>query len=301
VIVVSDPPGDASVAINAALAKAALLGGSEVVLSAGRYVIPATSSIKWPASANGVSLVGEGPLASVIQAEGGRSSDLLDLTAGNLAHVRMAGFGISALGVIGSGAMIHMADCYDPVIERVRLDGPFNDGIVIDGGPNQYLATLDKVTMPGDPRSFRCLVLGENSLVQSVYVSRCSFAASRYGIWLTNASGFYPSLTEVLAHVEHGLVTYPMPGQVVEWVQATQLIADSCGGTGLYLGSGGGAVRGVSFCNSWSSSNNNGIEIAPACNDVCADYTTRFLANRNRSVIDYGGTNIRISAWMDKP
>jgi hypothetical protein len=301
-IVLRDPAGeDASFAINAALQQAAVLGGSEVVLSAGRYLVPATSSIRWPANANGVSLIGEGPLASVIQAKGGRYSDLLDLTTGNLAHVRIAGVGISALGVIGSGAMIHAANCYDLLIDRVRLDGPFNDGIVIDGGQNQYLTTITCVTMPGDPRSYRCLVIGESGYPQDTYINLCKFAATQYGIWVQNAGGVYPSSTETLGHVQHGFITYPGGGQNVDWVQATQLLADSCGGTGIYLGSGGGAVRGVSLSNSWSSSNTNGVEIAPECDDVCFDATTRFLANRNRSVIDYGGTNVRISAWMDRP
>jgi hypothetical protein len=299
IIAVNSSP-DASVSINTALAQAASQGGGEVIIPAGRYHVPPASSIRWPASANGVSLVGEGPLASVIQADA-RGSDLLDLTAGNLAHVRIAGLGISALAPCSGGAMIHAANCYDLVVERVRLDGPLRDGIAIDGGTNQYLTTLSFVVMPGDPRSFRCVVIGEAGYPQDTYISLCKFAATQYGIWVQNAGGVYPSSTEVLGHAQHGLVTYPMPGQSVDWFQATQFLADSCGGTGWYLGSGGGTVRGVSLSNSWAASCNNGLEISGQCADVCVDAPTRFLANRNRSVIDYGGTNVRVSAWMDRP
>jgi hypothetical protein len=300
--VVNNASGDASILINAELARSAAQGGGEVMLPAGHYSIPSTSSIIWPANANGVSLIGEGPFASTILTDA-RGSDLLDLTAGNLSHVRIAGLGISVAGPCIGGALIHAADCYDLIVERVRLDGPYNNGIAIDGGPNQYLTTLINVVCPGDPRCYCCVIIGQNVLPQDTYINLCKFAGTQYGIWVQNASGVYLSSTEVLDHVHHGFVTYPMAGQVAEWVQATQFIADTCGETGIYLGSGGGNVRGVSFSNSWSSNNNNGVEIeaAPLGDNICFDAATMILVNRNRSVIDYGATNVRISAYMDKP
>ena len=86
-------------------------------------------------------------------------------------------------------------------------------------------------------------------------------------------------------------------------VQLTGLIADTCGGTGIYLGSGGGTVQGVTIANGWSSSNNIGMEIdpAPLANQITYGLS-RFLNNKTSCVVNYGATNVEpFGNYMDKP
>lgn len=299
--------GSSVAAINAALVAAANAGGGMVQLEAGDYQIGAAEQIAWPASGTGVSLLGQGIYGTRFHLDGGRSGDAVNLTAGNLSHVSLRDMGFYASAQITSGAVIHTANCHNLIMERIMVTGPYNDGIKLDGGAGQYLATLRDVSTEATG-SYRSLCLGTDRvpLLQGVYLFGCKFFGSRYGIWCENVSGLTIIGGEVLQHTADGFVTYPQAGEVCEFFQLTAFSADSCGDTGIYLGSGGGIVQGVTVNNSWSGSNKNvGMQIvgAPQGNGIAITGGTRMEGNINGSIVNYGASNYYLSpsCYLDKP
>lgn len=292
--------GASVAAINAALAAAANSGGGIVQLAAGDYPIAANEQISWPANGTGVSLAGEGMYGSRFRVAAGRSSDVLTITQGNPAHVLLRDVGFVMAGRPAAGAVIHAANNHNLILERALILGAVNDGIKIDGGSGQYLATLRDVSIEATADSYRALVLGDGPLVmQGAYIFGCKFAQSQYGIWCDYVSGLDLVHSELLDHQNHGFVTYPQPGHSCEAFQITGLTADSCGGTGIYLGSGGGYLDKIMLVNCWSGSNNKGLEVAgaPQGGRVTLD-TTMLFGNRAAAYQDYGATSLVVRGAM---
>lgn len=293
------PAGSTVATVNTALTQAANAGGGTVMLAAGDYPVQANEQIVWPANSIGVSLIGEGMYGSRVQVAAGRSTDVMVMTAGNPAHVSVRDVGFVIDGAISGGAVIHAANHHNLILERILLLGPFYDGIKIDGGSGQYLATLDKVSIEGAASSFRSLALGSDNspVTQGIYIYNCKFAQSQYGIWCDFVSGLDLVHTELLNHTQHGFLTYPVgPNRSCEAFQITGLTADSCGGAGIYFGGGGGFVDRISMINCWSGSNNVGLEILGAPNG------NRFLLgfsmltdNKTEAIRDYGATSFQQS------
>jgi hypothetical protein len=134
-------------------------------------------------------------------------------------------------------------------------------------------------------------------VAQGIYMSGCSFAQSEYGIWCDYVSGLNLVSCELLDHAQHGFVCYPQPGRSCESFRLTNLEVDSCGGTGFYLGSGGGNIDLITMSNCWSGSNNIGIEVAGAPNGNRVRWSGGDIVfNRTQAVRDYGATSLIVTS-----
>jgi hypothetical protein len=265
--------GDDLTVVQAAINYAASIGGATIYLGPGPLTTAAGTQLIWPSSANGVSVKGDGPQTTLLSINGNLTSDVFVLTAGNLAHCQIRDMGFACNGTGTGGALIRFGNAYAGHVENVRMANGFWNGVLVEGGSNQYLMTIRDLICPAAASANACIILGSDAvpaLAQGIYIDTCKLAGSAFGVYLRNASGIDVSDTECLDHGQSGVITSPGNTEQVKSLQMTGILCDTCGAAGINLGNSGGNLSFVSLSNCWSASSVYGILIAnnPLANNI---------------------------------
>lgn len=272
--------------------------GATVYLGPGPISFTASDQVIWPSYANGVNLKGDGPQTTVITVAGNLASDVLVLTAGNLAHCQICDLGFNCTGRATSGALINFANNYAAHVENVRMAGGFWNGVLISGGSNQYLCTLRDLICPAAATANACVVVGDDvhGLTQGVYIDTCKFAASAFGVYVRNGAGISISDTECLNHTLSGVITSPAPGEFAKGITMSNFLSDSCGLAAVNVGHSGGTVVAVSIVGGSYNNSQNGIIIGPNpyVNNVSI-IGAQIHVNRQSAVVNFGANAVEIS------
>jgi hypothetical protein len=294
--------GDDLVVIQAAINYAATIGGATVYLGPGPLTTAAGSQLVWPSNANGVSIKGDGPQTTLLNINGNPAVDVFVLTAGNLAHCQVRDIGFNVNGIATLGALIHAANAYAFHAENVRMANGFYNGVFLEGGSNQYLATLRDLVMPAAGSANACIILGgdpPSDDVQGVYIDTCKLAGSAFGVYMRHCGGVSIADTECLNHGQSGFITSPSATCIVKDVTMTNCFADTCGLAAINIGESGGTVVAVSIEGGSANNSNEGIIIGPNpyVNNV-AILGVQVFVNKLSGIHNYGANAVQISACM---
>lgn len=255
----ADPTGaaDSTPAIAAALA-----ASTSVQLPAGTFKV---SSLDIEQS--GTRLLGSGRGATILSPTT-TTGDVIDIgtASTNPSDVTVGNFSLISPTTRTSGADIRVTNGHLITVEDVVITGNSFDGIVFDGGPQQYEYFLRNFEI--GYTSDMAVEIGPSALTQDVFISHGEINAAGNGIGLFWSSGVYADNVGITASHANGVVTYPASGHVVEFSRFNNVLADTTSGTGWNIGSGGGAVYNTEMIDCWGSSstlrgvNINGVNVS---------------------------------------
>jgi len=273
---------DDTAAIQAAITSLVATGGT-VYFPIGEYKV--TSTITW--ANNNIFLEGAGLGATTISTF---------IASGNVfAITNASGGGISNLNIIAdttqtSGAGVHLTNCYNVKVSDVVIGYGLNVGVQIDGGAGQFVNTIENFIISD---CFNGIALGvtgtqpQDTFLTNGIIGSCTNA----GILVKQSSGLYASSIDIISCAT-GFSTFPDTAKSVVNSFFTDVLCDTCTGSGFAFISNGGTVEQVNMVNCWGSSNTiNGMILSQECN---AFSVTNFRAinNQQRGIYIQGGTNL---------
>jgi len=273
---------DDTAAIQAAITSLSATGGN-VYFPKGTYKV--SSTISW--TGDNIFLEGAGLGATTIST--------FIATTDVFAINNVSGGGISNLNIIANttqtdGAGVHLTNCYNVKITDAVIGYGLNAGVEIDGGVSQFTNTIQNFII--SDCLYGIAIGGTGASPQDVFIAdgiigNCTNA----GILVRQISGLYVNSIDILS-CGSGLVTFPAAAKSTTNMFFTDVLCDTCTGSGWAFLSDGGSIEQVNMVNCWGASNTiNGMIIASEAN---AFVVTNFRAinNRQRGIYIQGGTNL---------
>lgn len=285
---VGDDSTDDTSSIQSAVSAAEVNGGT-VYFPRGTYLVTGTIVI----NGNSVALLGDGELASTIDVNFASGDGLLfGPSTGSTGRnsINKMGFTSNKLQRI-TGPLIHIQNCNTFNISEVFIGIRSYDGLFIDGA-DCFDVFISRTTIIDC--SSAGLRLGSNTQPANIFVSDCEFGSNAYGVYLTNVSGLYMQNTSILQNTSANFVTYPSPGQSVQFLFLQSVISDTTLVAAAFaLIDNGGAVTDINMVNCWGSSCLYGVQTGHV--DGLIISSCRFLANKQEAILISYGNNIDIS------
>jgi hypothetical protein len=292
---------DDTAAIRAAIAAASVKGG-EIMVPAGTYLVSGTLAVTSP----GVTLVGEGPGASVLRTNQ-TTGDVV--TFGNVANRFSPCGGMRGLAVQSSvartaGAALTVDGCQMGQFQNLLLQTNGGDGIHLC--PSSSSSSLCSVLFFSDMQiniagAFTgILVQGGNDRY---------FRAVHIGIttpWITGSRGINLQMsggdwfTDVSANqFQYGVLINPGPNQGVAWLHMINVLADQSAQGFRITAAPGALIFGLTIQAPWAtgstspnSTNNRGIYISAGQGIVIEN--PRVVNSGGHGIEIAGGTSIKI-------
>jgi hypothetical protein len=287
---------DDTAAIQQAIDAVGAAGGGLVHLPAGTYLL--NSGLSW--TANNIWLQGAGMGATRINV-GFASGNVILIGNGtaNPNNNTISDLSINAPSARSGGGTIVVRNAYNTALRNLRFEANLYDGIVIDGGPGQYITHIDSCLIASG--RYGVTLSQDGTLVQETFISNCNIANSSVaGLFLRNCSGVYCNYVSILTCAV-GVSAFPAAGQTVVWVFMQGVAADSCTGNGWQLYTDGGVLAGWQLVNCWGASNGQasngiGLEINED-SGTCGDITIangRFIANGGSGILIGKSSDVQI-------
>lgn len=254
-----DGSTDDTTAIGAAITAACSIGGI-VWFPPGTYLVSTTLTI----SCDGVTLAGAGPKASILKADTGLDADdvlFFDGVSGGGAE----GLGITSAAVKSGGAAILTDGCFQVRFEQLLITNQFDSFHLVD---STVVRITDCDLYNQDRHGIWIDCDTGNDFYLTGIVADNTPPSSGQGIYVSGGDAVILSNCDFL-HFENGLLIQPTAGRHSEWHFFTGAIFDNCTNDGIHIGGEAGDTHGITFANSWSSSNGNqGLYIGDGAGDL---------------------------------
>ena len=137
------------------------------------------------------------------------------------------------------------------------------------------------------------------SQVVSGNITNGSIGTCGNGIAIYDTGGINVFQVDIISCTSHGVVTFPSPGQTPFALFFTNVLCDTCGSDGWFIGTNGGSVGDVHLVGCWGASNSGaGINLAGATSQAVdgivitgGDYT----ANQQQGIALSACTNVIVN------
>ena len=262
---------DDAVPIQAAINRAASVGGATVYLGPGPISLTGSQGPEKPAlswSAPGVVLKGDGPGGTIMTVRYNPTADVISL--GSVADslnaaqggVRDLGIGLGTAQSQSAGAAIHSLNGQKHQFDNVHTFGGFYAHFWVTGGPNQYIVWISRCLVDAASGTQHAIMVGDatQNFPQDTIILDLESGGNHAGgncISVFNSGGLTIDNADIIDFTANAFRIFPGPGQAVVNSFIHNLECDTCGSDGALIasGSGGGRVQNVRFSLSWFSSN----------------------------------------------
>ncbi|AXI03831.1 right-handed parallel beta-helix repeat-containing protein [Aquirhabdus parva] len=240
--------GSASIDVSTAINTAIGANTGDLSFPPGIYLLNSTINV----NKSNLNLIGSGKGATTLTS-GNATQDIITVSALSNNNV-IRSLSITSKVAKTGGAAISVSNCHDVRISDIRIDNVYN-GIVFDGGAQQYLYFLDNFEING---GYIGVLVGPSTNVQDLWIDSGSIAnTTNDGVLLLRVTGIYMSKVDIMGAQKHGLEMYPPTGFYVSGF-FTNVLCDTCANHGWAIGTNGGTTAEVLMTDCWGSSCGNG-------------------------------------------